>query len=76
MSASPMSHSALTRLPVPHLFMVLSFGIFALMVLLTFAPATAGETDPAATGPQPDVDVVLAADGGVSIGVRISAHIT
>jgi hypothetical protein len=67
MSASTMSARAVTRLPIPLLFMALSIGIFALMAVLTFAPATAPDSDPAATGPQPDAGEVLALEAGTPI---------
>jgi hypothetical protein len=67
MSASRMSARAVTRLPVPLLFMALSIGIFALMAVLTFASATAPDGDPAGPGPQPDAGEVLALDAGTPI---------
>lgn len=50
MSASTLSARAMTRLPVPQLFMGLSIAIFALMAVLAFAPAGAAEADPAPGG--------------------------
>ena len=67
MSASTLSSRTVTRLPVPHLFMVLSLGIFALMAVLAFAPATAADGEPGATVVEPDAGLVLAMDAGTPV---------
>jgi hypothetical protein len=46
-----MPASRSTRLPVPHLFMVLSIGFFAVMLLSAFVPAAADDGRSAVVGP-------------------------
>jgi hypothetical protein len=70
MTATPASAHAVTRLPIPHLFMALSIGIFALTVVLSFAPATASDGDPAAAWPQPGTGQVRAVDTETPIAVK------
>ncbi len=53
MFASTRSARGLRRLPIPLLFMALSIGIFTLMAVLTFAPATTPDGDPVTTEPHP-----------------------
>lgn len=62
-----MSHRVATSLPVPHLFMVLSLGIFVLMAVLALGPGAASETAPVAAGSGQEDGVVMAMDAGVPI---------
>lgn len=73
MSASTLSSRTVTRLPVPHLFMVLSLGIFALMAVLAFAPATAADGEPGAAVVEPDAGLVLAMDAGTPVASPVGA---
>ena len=60
-----MSQRVATSLPVPHLFMVLSLGIFVLMAVLALGPGAASETAQVAAGPGQEDGVVMAMDAGV-----------
>ena len=71
-----MSQRVATSLPVPHLFMALSLGIFALMAVLALGPGAASETSPVAAGSETapvaavsgqEDGVVMAMDAGLPI---------
>lgn len=64
MAAPRMLVRTVTRLPVPLLFMAMSIGIFALMVVFTFASATTSDGDRAAVGPHLEADVMVTPDAG------------
>jgi hypothetical protein len=53
-----------TRLPVPHLFMILAIGFFAVMLLSAFVPAPADDGRSAVVGPSSELGGVPAALGG------------
>ncbi len=60
-----------SRLPIPHLFMVLTVGIFALMTVAAFAPAWADDQAAAADGHDlavAPVDAAAPAVDGLAIG--------
>ncbi len=67
MSASTRSARVVTRLPIPLVFMAISIGIFVLMAVLTFAPATMPDGEPATTEPRPEAAEMPAPEAGTPI---------
>lgn len=67
-----MSERIATHLPVPHLFMVLSIGIFAAMAVLALAPGdasgSAAEAAQPAAGDGSGTEVVVAIGAGPAVG--------
>jgi hypothetical protein len=59
MASPTMPGRAVTRLPIPHLFLALSIGIFAVMAAITLVSASALDGDATATGTQPDTAQAL-----------------
>jgi hypothetical protein len=53
-----------TRLPIPHLFMVLTIGFFAVMLLSAFVPAPADDGRSAVGGPSSELGGAPAASAG------------
>ncbi len=73
MSASAVSARISTRLPVPHLFMLLSIGIFALMAVLAFAPGASQDTESTAAAAAPEGEVLLSMGAGMPVASPATA---